>query len=115
MLKQTCVYWALASEESGGDDFDNYGQPQLASPIEISCRWSDKNEEFIGPNGTKLISQAKVFVFQDVDIGGVLMLGTLADITDDDDVKENDGAYEIKAFHKAPNLRATEWLRTAFL
>ena len=115
MRKQTCVYWALASEESGGDDYSNYGQPQLTTPVEISCRWADKNEEFIGPNGTKLISQAKVYVEQDVDIGGVLMLGDEDDITDDDNVKENEGAYEIKAFYKTPNLKATEWLRTAFL
>ena len=43
------------------------------------------------------------------------MLGDEDDITDDDNVKENEGAYEIKAFYKTPNLKATEWLRTAFL
>jgi hypothetical protein len=115
MLKQDCVYWPLASSESGGRSFDNYGQPVLSEPIEIKCRWEDVSEEFITSDGTKLMSKAKVYVDRDVDKGGVLMLGVLDDITDSENVKENEGAWEIKRFDKLPNFRATEFLRTAFL
>ncbi|GAG43360.1 unnamed protein product, partial [marine sediment metagenome] len=101
MLKQTCVYWPLESVESAvADDFDNYGQPQVSTPSEISCRWEDVSEEFIDAQGTRQISRAKVYVDQDVDVGGILMLGELADITDEENIKENDGAYEIKRFDK---------------
>jgi len=115
MLKQTCVYWALASSESGGLAYDDYGQPVVTDPVEIECRWEDVNEEFIDATGTKQTSRAKVYVSQDVDVGGILMLGELTDITDDDNPKENDGAWEIRKFDKLPNLRVTEFLRTAFL
>lgn len=115
MLKQTCVYWALAETDSGGDGVDNYGMPVVTTPVEINCRWVDKNEEFIGADGTKHISKSIVYVGQDVDIGGILMLGGLIDITDAVNIKENDGAWEIKGFSKMPNLKATEFLRRAYL
>ena len=40
-LKQTAVYWSLAGDDSGGDDFDEYGQPIFGTPVEIDCRWED--------------------------------------------------------------------------
>jgi len=115
MLKQICVYWPPAEIDSGGDGFDNYGQPVVTTPSEVNCRWEDKAEEFIGVDGTKQISKAVVYVGEDVVIGGILMLGGLIDIIDDVNIKENDGAWEIKGFSKVPNLKATEFLRTAFL
>jgi len=115
MRKQDGVYWPLASDESGGVDFDDYGQPQWADPIPIKCRWDDAVEEFIGPDGTRELSKAKVYVDCDVDIGGVLMLGEIADIVEPVNIKENEGAWEIRGFLKNPNLRATEFLRTAIL
>lgn len=115
MLKQTCVYWPLAETDSGGDGVDNYGMPVVTTPVELSCRWVDKAEEFIDPNGTKQISKSVVYVSQDVAIGAILMLGTLADITDSVNIKENDGAWEIKGYSKVPNLKATEFLRRAYL
>ena len=115
MLKQTCVYWPLASAESGGLAYDDYGQPVVTDPIEITCRWEDVNEEFLDATGTKQMSRAVVYVDRDVSLGGILMLGELTDITDEDNPKENDGAWEIRKFDKLPNFRATEYLRTAYL
>lgn len=115
MLKQTCVYWALGSSESDGDDFNDQGFPNLADPVEIACRWEETNEEFILTNGTKTLSRSKVYVECDVDVGGVLMLGELADVIDLIIAKENSGAYEIQRFDKTPNLKVTEYLRLAWL
>ena len=115
MRKQTVVYWPLASLDSGGDDFDDYGQPVVTDPVELSCRWEDVSEEFVGADGTRLLSHAKVYVESDVAVGGILMLGEIDDITDSDNIKENDGAWEIKRFDKLPNLKNTEFLRTAWL
>lgn len=115
MRKQDAVYWALAGEESGGKDFDKYGQPVVTEPVAIKCRWDGKTEEFIDAKGTRLFSHAIVFVDRDVDVGGVLMLGTIADITNADVPKENANAWEIKRFDKIGNLRATEFLLKAYL
>ncbi len=115
MRKQTAVYWALQGVESGGDDYDNFGQPQYTDPEEIECRWESITIEFLDAQGTRQLSNARVYVGQDVDIGGVLMLGELADVTDENNPKENDDAWEIRRFEKLPTLRNTEILRTVFL
>jgi len=115
MRKQTAVYWALASGDSGGIAHDDYGQPCYLAGEELDCRWEDVTEEFVGPNGTREMSHAKVYVDQDVDVGGMLMLGDEDNITDTVNIKENDGAWEIRRFEKLPTFRATEFLRTAIL
>jgi len=115
MLKQTAVYWPLASEETGGQAVDDYGQIVYGDAVEIDCRWDDEMVEVLDAQDNVFISRAKVYVDRDVSIGGVLMLGTLDDVVYLDDPKANDGAYEIRAFLKNPNFKATEFLRTAVL
>lgn len=115
MLKQTAVYWPPGSTDSDGDDFDDFGVPIVTTPLEISVRWEDIAEEFIDSEGTRQISRSRIYVDRDVEIGGILMLGELTDITDAVNIKENDGAWEIRQFEKLPNLRQTETLRTVFL
>ena len=116
MLKQTCVYWALAGVESGGDDYDDHGRPQYTDPVEISVRWEAKTVEFLNPQGGQELSNAVVYVDRDVDVVGVLMLGELTDIDSSLTVpKQNEEAWEIKKFEKLPNLRNTEYLRTVYL
>lgn len=115
MRKQTAVYWALASSDSGGIAYDDFGQPAFTDPVEIKCRWTDVSEEYIDAKGAKRLSHSKVYVDRDVDIDGVLMLGKIIDVTDEENPRENDGAEEIRRFDKVPNLKATEFLLTAFL
>jgi len=117
MRKQTAVYWPLASTESGGVAFDDYGQPMLGDPIELTneVRWSDERVQFIDSKGSEQLSRSKVFVDRDMVEGEILMLGTESDITDSTNIKENDGAWEIRGFKKIPNFKATEFLRVAYL
>ncbi len=113
---QKAVYWALLGTDSAGVvDYDDYGQPQHTDPVEINCRWEEITIEFLDAQGTRQLSNARVYVGQDVDIGGVLMLGELADVTDENNPKENDDAWEIRRFEKLPNLKNTQFLRTAYL
>jgi hypothetical protein len=115
---QTAVYWPPESSESGGDDFDDYGQPQVTLPVEVNVRWDDKNEEFISIEGTTLTSRSIVLVDQDVEVGGILMLGRMADINsslDLEDIKDNDNAWEIKRVDRIPNIDADDTLIKAFL
>lgn len=115
MRKQTAVYWALGSADSGGKDFDEFGQPIYTDPVEIKCRWEDVNEEYIDAKGTKRLTKSKVYVDRDVDVGGVLMLGLLTDVDPAKRPDENVGADEIRRFDNMPTLRAKEFLKTAYL
>jgi hypothetical protein len=116
MLKGKCTYWPLASAESAsGQDFDSYGQPQYGTPVELDCRWENKTVEFVAANGTQQLSKAVIYVSSDVVVGGVLLESELADVSDQENPFNNEGACEIKGFDKMPNIRQTEYLRTAYV
>jgi len=110
MRKQAAVYWSPAYP-----GFDEYGRPAMGDPVEIMVRWESVQEEFIDSQGTRQISKAKVYVGHDIEIGGVLMLGTEDDLGSGLTAKENEGAFEVRAFEKNPDLRGTKFLRTVFL
>lgn len=120
LLAQTCtqtaVYWGAPEDDGyGGKNFDSI------YPVEIACRWKEKTELIVRVGARlseELISNAQVFVTQDVDEKGYLYLGTLDDL--DSGEEENpetvDGAYIIKKFEKIPALRSTtEFVRKAYL
>lgn len=122
MRRQTAVWWNRLED-------DEFGQPVYALPVEIDCRWDDEAREYIQPNGTKAVSRAVVYVDRDMRPGDKLKLCTLADLesaTDSNDTNDTndtndsapsvvEGAYEILGWAKNPNIRATEYLRTAYL
>lgn len=108
MRKQTAVYWPFVS-------INTFGEKTVGSPIEIKVRWEDKNEEFLDMGGQIQMSRAVVYVDRDMVNGSILMLGVIADITDSTNIKENDGAWEVRRFDKLPDIKAKEFLRTAFL
>ncbi len=113
MRKQDAVYWSLTA---AGIKYDTFGNPVNAvQPIQIKCRWDGSQEEFLDSEGTKRMSQAVVFVDRDVDIGGYLFEGVVADLQNQTDPRKNSEAFEIKAFKRTPNLKATEFLLTAFV
>ena len=114
MRKQTCVYWPPKGDESGGLDFDAFGNRQWGTPYEMTCRWSFKRENIIIAKGVTYQTRAKVFTELDVRPGGVLYLGRLTEV-DQSDPKSNDGAWEVVAFEKIPNFKTTEYLRKAWL
>ncbi len=115
MLKQTCVWWPLASVDSGGIAKGTHGETLYSDPLEIDCRWEDKGEEFLNDKDEMQVSHAVVYVDRDVVKGGVLFLGELTDITDEDNPLNNLNAWKIEKFEKLPNLRVTEYLRTVYL
>ncbi len=108
MRKQTAVYWPFVS-------INEFGVKVVGDPVVIKCRWEAKNVEFLDPKGEIQMSNAVVYVDRDTAIGGILMLGTASDITDTVNIKENDGAWEIRRFDDLPNLKASEFLKTAYL
>jgi hypothetical protein len=61
------------------------------------------------------MSNAVVYTDRITPTKGVLMEGKLADITDPVNIKENEGAWEIRRFDKLPTLNNKEVLMTAHL
>ena len=108
VMKQTAVYW----EPNGVDEF---GKPEWTDPVEISCRWEDKQQEFINANGETQISSSVLFVDRDLELKGVLLLGELDSLVDEDDPKLNDGAWEILQTGKLPDFKGKKYLRTVYL
>ncbi len=115
---ETAVYW-------GSPVNDGYGGFTFATPVEIPCRWENKNEIDIGWFSTGnpanlLVCKASVLVTQDLDLNGYMYLGTLsqlqalgADITNPISIKN---AYTIHRFDKIPMVfKNDEFVRTAWL
>lgn len=107
-MKQSAVYWP----RTGTDEF---GKPSYGDATEIDCRWDEVQEEFIAPDGTRQLSMAKLIVDRDLKVGGVLYLGGIADLTDVDDPKSNEGAWEIRGVKKTPSFKGTKFLREVYL
>lgn len=106
MLKQDAVYWPPASR-------DKYGRPGVGTPVAIRCRKEDINLQFTDLRGELRVSNAMFYVSRDVELGGYLWLGELADAPSDP--REHQGAYEIKQFMTIPKLNMRETLRQAIV
>jgi len=119
---QTAVYWGNPqSDGRGGYTYDD--------PVEVDCRWADEQQLFESDDGSQLVSKAIVHVTEDVDMDGLLYLGTLDDLETLYDDSEGDssgvwydpklveeGLCIIKKFSKVPALNlTTEFVRKAFL
>lgn len=107
-MKSYAVYWSV-------DTLDDHGQPTYSDPVLIGCRWDDVQEEFVSANGDREMSRARVIVDRDLEVKGVLMHGTLSDVSDQDDPKNNDGAWEIRSFSKTPDFKGKKFLRQVYL
>ena len=98
---QPIVYWANpVNNGEGGFTYDD--------PVEILGRWEELNEVIMGTDGKEMISQARVFLTQEVDEEGAMWLGSLSDLDsapapDDSAV----AALRIIAFSRLPELGST--------
>jgi hypothetical protein len=108
MRRQKAIYWEFLSG-------DGMGSGTFSQPVEISCRWEDISESFLDrKTGNETLSNSRVFTDREVTIGGFLKLGELDSATPDSPIGV-DGANEIRAFLKTPNLRASQTLYEALL
>ena len=72
----------------------------------------------VDKDGKEIVSNAFVYVLQDLDDNGMLFHGTLADLNsgEEGDPTTITKAYEIKRFYKIPSLsRAGDFYRKAFM
>lgn len=108
---QTAVYWANPVRDgSGGYTYD--------APIEVSCRWDIKQKLVLDRDGKEVVSQAKVFVTQDMDVEEILYFGGLTDLTaaQKANPKLIDDAFEIITFEKVSQIFETnDFYRAVYL
>lgn len=109
-LNQTAVYW-------GSPAPDGYGGYTFAEAVEIDCRWVDTTEMIMDAKGENVVSRASVQVAQDLDVDGMLFLGTLNDLdsSQEEDPTTIPTAYRIKRFDKTPTIRGNSFYRAAYL
>ena len=110
LLKTTIVYW-------GNPTADGYGGYTFDDPIEIKCRWEDRTELFVDPNGKEQRSTAVVYVDRAVAVEGYLFKGTLEDLTsaEEGDPQTVSAAKEIKQCRSVPNRDETFFVRNVWL
>ena len=114
---QKCVYW-------GNPVINGEGGWSFAAPIEIECRWEDKQELMEEYDNNKYSSQATVLVKQDIDRRSYMYMGTLAELQaiattngwDINKPQEIPTAFIVIQFTKTPMVFADDdFVRTAFL
>lgn len=90
-LNETLTYWA-----PGGND--GFGGTSFASPVSISGRWQNRQVLFRDADGRERVSEAVVYVSQELATGGYLYRG---ESTASDPVAD---AKEIRAKQASPSL-----------
>lgn len=108
MRKQKAVWWKRSLLP------DRFGQYSFDPPIEIDCRWEDRAQEFVNPEGQTTVSRSVVYVDRLMVVGDRLRRG---EMESDEPVNPMTitNAYEIRRFDRNPDIRAREELLTAFL
>lgn len=77
-LHQDAALWAHSQQ------FDNRGNPKVADPVDIKCRWEWGRQEAVDPHGNTIAIEATVVVAQEVNIGSAMVEGTVAGLTGDE-------------------------------
>jgi hypothetical protein len=111
-LKQYAVYW-------GNPQPDGYGGYTFDEPRELKVRWTDKKEIIMAKTKNvstwrEQVSKSKIMLDEDVDLGGMLSLMRLTDLSSSM-LPEDNNAYEIVNFQKTPGVRASNFVRQAWL
>lgn len=102
-LEEDITHWPATSDEFGGFTY--------ATPVALKGRWEQKAVLFQNPEGVEEVSNIIVCVNADVAPGDYLLLGTsiVADPTSLADT------WQVRQFHKTPNLRNLGHERKVFL
>ena len=121
MRKQNAIYWPPdKADDDGRMTHGELCELTLSAGVNSRVRWEDKAQEFTDARGSTQMSSALVYVpilpdGSEIVPGGFIWLGNRADLTSEDDPAKNDGAWLIRAMHKLPTLKATDFLRSVFL
>lgn len=106
-LKQKAIYWAPNAP-------DEYGNTTYADPVEVKCRWEHISDLINTGDKQEFMASHYVLVDRDLQEGGLLRLGELADWDGTPSVTV-DGVETIVKFMKTPDLRARNYVREVWL
>ena len=109
-LNQIAVYWPTPVK-------DGYGKLSFGTPIEINCRWQQKNELFLNSEGKETLSRAVIYPDQDVEVEGYMYLGRLTDLSilEKANPQLEVNAFPIKAYLKTIDVNGKEYVRKIWL
>lgn len=105
MRRQAASYWKRS-------EVDEHGKWSFEEPVEIKCRWTDDQVQFLNSQGELETSQSVVYVDREMGVGDWIRLGELSE---ESDPLQAAGAHEIKAFRKTPDLRNRDTVYKALL
>lgn len=74
-IPQKAVLWAFSS-------LDNYGNPVIASPVEIDCEWPQSVTSSNASQGDTESESDQIVVNLDIPLGSILWFGRYNDLTD---------------------------------
>lgn len=96
-LWETVTYWAPPTHDVYNDD-------TFTTPTTMKARWQDRKEEFIDWRGEVTLSNALVFLAEEVLEGGYLYFGTSSSTTP----KSLEGAYPIRRARRMGGYRESD-------
>ncbi len=101
--KEDITHWTVTSDGFGGFTY--------STPVALKGRWQQKAVLFRNPEGVEEVSNAIVYISADVATQDYLFLGTsvVADPTSLADT------WQVRQFHKTPDLRNLDHERKVFL
>lgn len=107
LRRQKCVYWENLNP-------DGVGGSVFAEPVELLCRWTDKNQVVVDDFNRQIVSVAGVMTEDELELGSYLMKGELnAEVPVDP--RGFDGAFLIKWRKSVPDIKARAFLNKAYL
>lgn len=106
-LRQDVTHWTV----TGSDGFGGflYGAPTL-----LKGRWEEKSEMFLNINSEEEVSEAIVYLMDDIDVGDWLALGDFATVPTANP-STLDEAHRIKQRNRSTDLRNLIALRKAYV
>lgn len=105
-LNDQITYWAPVGDS-------RYGGLTYAAPILLPARWEDRQERIMKANGDEFISKTRIFLGQDVQVGGMIAHGDYTAMTDPQ--MGGMAVSVINGFVTMPNLRSITKDRRAYL
>lgn len=104
-LRQDVTHWPMAGS-------DGYGGFTFDAPALLKGRWEDKAVLFLTLENEEVVSNAIIYLADDIAVGDYFGLG---DLTATSDPTTLEGTYRSRQYHKSTDLRALQALRKVFL
>lgn len=103
IIKKARIHNAVLWRNQGDT---GYGYKVFSAPEQIKCRWDEVSEQAQDANGVMFASIGTVLVDRHVDVGDMLKVGLIEDISGDlTDPQNIKGAYTARKVEKTPALR----------